>query len=135
MKTAKQIRADLKRFGIASKVHQHSKGLGFTNQVQYLVNVAECGCLLDFIAEKQPQFRRYLIQFWKVDVVEDIAIVTLLDSNGTRIFWRCLPAQAFPLCEGIELRVCCDLLYIPRKHRGWTEMVGLNSGHKHQIAA
>jgi hypothetical protein len=119
MRTAREIRKRLRQFSPVTKTYKHSSEyFRMTSEVRYLEKAANCNWLIDFIADCQPRFRRFQIQYWRVDLVEDLAIVTLLDSNNTRIFWRCHPANGFPLWEGIELRVCCDLLYVPRKRKG-----------------
>jgi hypothetical protein len=122
MRTAREIRKRLKQHSTVTRTYEHRSGyFKMTSEVRYLGKAAECAWLIDFIAEYQPRFKPFLVQYWKVDIVGEIAIVTLLDRNGTRVFWRCLPSNGFPLWEGVELRVCCDLLYIPRKRRGMAE--------------
>ena len=130
MKTAREIRKRLKQFSPRTKVYRYTSTFKITSEIKYLEKAAECQWLIDFINGCQSQFRRFLVQHWKVDIIDDTAIVSLFDSNHTRIYWKCLPSNGFPLREGIELLVCCDLLYVPRQRRGWMGMVGVNGDHR-----
>jgi hypothetical protein len=120
MKTAKQIRAGLKRFNATTQTHKHKSGMRVTSKVKYLAKAAECKYLIDLIGEYQPKVRRYLVQFWQFRLEENQGVLSFYDRNGNRIFWKVLPLANFPLREGIDLRVSSNLLYIPRRKRPQT---------------
>jgi hypothetical protein len=115
MKTEKQIRAGLKRFNAITQTHKHKSGFRYTSKVKYLADAAECHWLLDKIGEYQPKFRRYQVQRWQLKLEPDQGVLSFYDRNGNRIFWKVLPLANFPLSEGVDLRVCSDILYLPRR--------------------
>lgn len=117
MKTAQEIRAGLKRLSPTTYTHQHKSGFKYTSKVKYLSEAADCWAIIDTIGKHQPKCRRYMIQNWRVDLREDKIRLSFSDYSENRIFWLSLPANDFPLWEGIELRVCSDILYIPRRQQ------------------
>ncbi|NJM74702.1 MAG: hypothetical protein HC852_01750 [Acaryochloridaceae cyanobacterium RU_4_10] len=117
MKTAKQIRAGLRKFNATTQTHRHKSGFQYTSKVKYLADSAECHWLIDLIGDYQPMTRRYLVQHWQFRLQENEGILSFYDGNRNRLFWKVLPLANFPLSEGVDLRVSSDILYIPRQKK------------------
>lgn len=118
MKTASEIKNELRQFNGTSQYYAHPFNICYTDGIKYMAEICSCYWLIDLVASWQTDSRVKVHEFqvYKLRVQEDkSAIVTIEDGNSNIIQSQKIEYTSFPLDE-IDIWFCCGVLYLPSEH-------------------
>lgn len=118
MKTASEIKNELRQFSGTSQYYRHLLGVLYTDGVKYLADTCGCYWLIDVIVSWQSHahIREQEFQVFTLKINDNhSATVTIEDGNNNIIQRQEIAFTDFPL-EGIEIYYSNKVMYLPSEH-------------------